>query len=202
MLEPTVFLVDDDHAVRDSLSMLIRTVGLNVVVYSHPQKFLDDYDPMQVGCLVLDIRMPGINGLSIQEFMNKNGNTIPIIFITGHGDVSQCSKAFKAGAADFLTKPIDEHLLLDSIQKAIQQNIANHKRTAKVQAIQNRVSNLTEREREVLNMVVEGLPNKTIAQRLDISTRTVETHRASLFEKLEVNSLAELVKLQLTIAPL
>jgi FixJ family two-component response regulator len=199
MQEPIVFLVDDDHAVRDSLSMLIRLIGLNVAAYGHPQEFLDAFDPNQIGCLVLDIRMPGINGLSVQEILNQRGNEIPIIFITAHGDVTQCCKAFKAGAVDFLTKPIDEHLLIDSIQKAIQRNIEDHRKTAKIQSIQSRINSLTEREREVLNMVVEGLPNKMIAQRLDISTRTVETHRAGLFEKLEVNSLAELVKLHFTV---
>jgi RNA polymerase sigma factor (sigma-70 family) len=202
MMEPVVYLVDDDLAVRDSLSLLIRSIGLNVVAYGHPQDFLDAYDPNQVGCLVLDIRMPGTNGLSVQEIMNEHGYRVPIIFITGHGDVSQCSKAFKAGAVDFLTKPIDEHLLLNSLQKAIQQNIEDHRKSAKVQAIRDRLNSLTSREQEVLKMVVDGLPNKTIAQRLDISTRTVETHRASLFDKLKVNSLVELVKLQVTVATL
>jgi FixJ family two-component response regulator len=200
-MQPIVYLVDDDFAVRDSLSLLISSIGLNVVAYGHPQNFLDAYDPNQVGCLVLDIRMPGINGLSVQEIMNENGSRIPIIFITGHGDVSQCSKAFKAGAVEFLTKPIDEHLLLNSLQKAIRQNIEDHKKSSKVQAIQSRINSLTEREQEVLKLVTEGLPNKTIAQRLDVSTRTVETHRASLFEKLECSSLAELVKQQYIIAP-
>lgn len=199
-MEPIVYLVDDDFAVRDSLSLLISSIGLSVVSYGHPQHFLDAYNPNQIGCLVLDIRMPGINGLSVQEIMNEKGNRIPIIFITGHGDVSQCSMAFKAGAVDFLTKPIDEHLLLNSLQKAIRQNIEDHKKSSKVQAIQSRINSLTAREQEVLKMVVEGLPNKTIAQRLDVSTRTVETHRASLFEKLECNSLAELVKQQFTIS--
>lgn len=200
MFEPTVFLVDDDPAVRDSISMLIRSIGLSVVTYAHPQNFLDAYDPAQIGCLVLDIRMPGINGLSVQEIMNGKGHAIPTIFITGHGDVFQCSKAFKAGAVDFLTKPIDEHLLLDSIQKAIQHSIADHKQSAEVQTIQKRINTLTPREREILKMVVDGLPNKTIAQRLEISTRTVETHRASLFEKMECGSLAELVKQQFSVA--
>jgi RNA polymerase sigma factor (sigma-70 family) len=202
MMEPVVYLVDDDLAVRDSLSLLIRSIGLTVVSFGHPQDFLDAYEPNQVGCLVLDIRMPGINGLSVQEIMNEHAYRVPIIFITGHGDVSQCCKAFKAGAVDFLTKPIDEHLLLNSLQKAIQQNIEDHKRSVKVQAIQDRLNSLTSREQEVLKMVVDGLPNKTIAQRLDISTRTVETHRASLFDKLKVNSLAELVKLQFTVETL
>jgi len=202
VLEPKVFLVDDDSAVRDALSMLINSVGLNVITFNHPQKFLDAYNPKQVGCLILDIRMPGINGLSVQEILNRNGNQIPIIFITGHGDVSLCSNAFKAGASDFLTKPIDEHQLLGSIQKAIQQNISYHQKSSETQEIQNKIDNLTQREREVMSLVVEGFPNKIISKNLGISTRTVETHRASLFEKLEVNSLAELVKLQFTITPL
>lgn len=198
MLEPVVFLVDDDHGVRDSLSVLIRSIGLNVVTYEHPQLFLDRYDPNQVGCLVLDIRMPDISGLKLQETLNLNGHDMPIIFITGHGDVAQCRRAFKAGAVDFLDKPIDEQALIDSLQKAIRSSIASHKEGASTIATQHKLNRLTEREHEVLDLIVDGLPNKVIARKLGVSTRTVESHRAKVFEKLEVGSLAECVKIHLS----
>lgn len=197
MLEPVVFLVDDDHAVRDSLSLLIRSIGLKVIAYEHPQEFFEQYDAGQVGCLVLDIRMPGISGLTVQEVLNTKGYTIPIIFITGHGDVAQCSRAFKAGAVDFLTKPIDEQALIDSLQNAIKSSIELHRQSKINSNLQQKLNRLTERENEVLHWVVEGLPNKIIADKLKVSTRTVESHRAKVFEKLEVNSLAECVKIQL-----
>lgn len=198
MFEPVVFLVDDDSAVRDSLGLLIRSIGLKVISYDNPQQFLDQYDARQIGCLVLDIRMPGINGLTVQEALNHKGDMIPIIFITGHGDVAQCSRAFKAGAVDFLTKPIDEQTLIDSLQKAIKSSISQHMKNEANSAIEQKLSRLTERENDVLRLIVEGLPNKLIAHQLKVSTRTVESHRAKVFEKLEVNSLAECLKIQLT----
>lgn len=198
MLEPVVFLIDDDFAVRDALSLLIKSIGLKVILFEHPQSFLDSYDPSQVGCLVLDIRMPGISGLTIQEILNEKGYSIPIIFITGHGDVTQCTRAFKAGAVDFLTKPIDEQALLDSLQAAIKLSIQLHRQSEINAELQQKLKRLTDRENDVLHLVVEGIPNKVIADKLKVSTRTVESHRAKIFEKLEVNSLAECVKIQLT----
>ena len=191
MLEPVVFLVDDDLAVRDSLSLLIKSVGLNVIAYEHPQAFLDDYDASQVGCLILDIRMPGISGLTIQDILKQKGYVIPTIFITGHGDIAQCTRAFKAGAVDFLTKPVDEQSLIDSLQMAIKSSIELHRQSK---------LNADVHENEVLHLVVEGMPNKVIADKLKVSTRTVESHRAKLFEKLEVSSLAECVRIQLSVA--
>jgi RNA polymerase sigma factor (sigma-70 family) len=198
MLEPVVFLIDDDLAVRDALSLLIKSVGLNVIAYDHPQPFLDSYNASQVGCLILDIRMPGISGFTIQDAINQKGYTIPIIFITGHGDVAQCSRAFKAGAVDFLTKPIDEQALIDSLQTAIKSSIELHRQSKINAGLQQKLKRLTERENEVLLWVVEGMPNKVIADKLKVSTRTVESHRAKIFEKLEVNSLAECVKIKLS----
>lgn len=200
MLEPVVFLVDDDLAVRDSLSLLIKSVGLKVIAYEHPQAFLDDYDASQVGCLILDIRMPGISGLTIQEMLKQKRYVIPIIFITGHGDIAQCTRAFKAGAVDFLTKPVDEQALIDSLQIAIKSSIELHRQSKLNADVHEKLSRLSDRENEVLRLVVEGMPNKVIADKLEVSTRTVESHRAKLFEKLEVNSLAECVKIQLSAA--
>ncbi|MEB0217415.1 MULTISPECIES: response regulator transcription factor [unclassified Undibacterium] len=200
MLEPVVFLVDDDLAVRDSLSLLIKSVGLNVIAYEHPQAFLDDYDASQVGCLILDIRMPGISGLTIQDILKQKGYVIPIIFITGHGDIAQCTRAFKAGAVDFLTKPVDEQSLIDSLQMAIKSSIELHRQSKLNADVYEKISRLSERENQVLHLLVEGMPNKVIADRLKVSTRTVESHRAKLFEKLEVSSLAECVRIQLSAA--
>jgi|SRR5450830_5963 len=200
MLEPVVFLVDDDLAVRDSLSLLIKSIGLNVIAYEHPQAFLDDYDASQVGCLILDIRMPGISGLTIQDILKQKGYVIPIIFITGHGDIAQCTRAFKAGAVDFLTKPVDEQSLIDSLQMAIKSSIELHRQSKLNADVHAKLSRLSERENEVLHLVVEGMPNKVIADKLRVSTRTVESHRAKLFEKLEVSSLAECVRIQLSVA--
>jgi two-component system response regulator FixJ len=198
MFDPVVFLVDDDHGVRDSLSLLIRSIGLKVSAYEHPQQFLDQYDDRQIGCLLLDIRMPSISGLKVQEMLNINGYTIPIIFITGHGDVAQCSRAFRAGAVDFLIKPIDEQVLIDSLQKAIKSSLVSHKHGQANIATQNKLNRLTERENEVLSLILDGLPNKMIARKFGVSTRTVESHRANVFEKLEVRSLAECVKILFT----
>jgi two-component system response regulator FixJ len=202
MLEPVVFLIDDDLAVRDALSLLIKSVGLNVIAYEHPQTFLDTYDASQVGCLILDIRMPGISGLTIQEILKQKGYVIPIIFITGHGDIAQCTRAFKAGAVDFLTKPVDEQALIDSLQMAIKSSIELHRQSKRNADVHEKLSRLSDRENEVLHLVVEGMPNKVIADKLKVSTRTVESHRAKLFEKLEVNSLAECVRIQLSAAKL
>ncbi|MES2536529.1 MAG: response regulator [Pseudomonadota bacterium] len=197
MLEPVVFLVDDDSAVRDSLSLLIHSIGLKVAAFERPQQFLDQYHPQQVGCLLLDIRMPNVSGLTFQEALNDIGFSIPIIFITGHGDVAQCSRAFRAGAADFLTKPIDEHELIESVQKAIATSVARQAASESNAAERKKLALLTPREREVLAMVADGMSSKMIARALDLSLRTVESYRAKVFEKLEVNSLAECVKIQL-----
>lgn len=196
-LEPVVYLVDDDSAIRDSLSMLIRSVGIAIDSYATPKEFLENYQPHQIGCLLLDIRMPGTNGLSFQDELLKIDFDMPIIFITGHGDVNQCSRAFKAGAVDFLSKPIDEHALIDSMQKAISRHITS--RAEKQHSMENmkRLEQLTTRECEVLKLIVEGLSNKEIARQFDLSLRTVESHRANIFEKLGVSSLVECVKIYL-----
>ncbi|MFZ6725031.1 response regulator transcription factor [Undibacterium sp. MH2W] len=197
MVEPIVYLIDDDVAVRDSLSLLIGSVGLHVRAYADVNQFLLDFKPDAVCCLILDIRMPGISGLSFQDSLKERGVSIPIIFITGHGDLAQCTRAFKAGAIDFLLKPVAEQALIDCVQKSINisQETFNQRRFE--EGILNRVSRLTEREKLVLESLVDGLPNKVIAVNLGVSVRTVETHRANAIEKLDATSIAECIKIQL-----
>ncbi|MFC5428358.1 response regulator transcription factor [Paraburkholderia denitrificans] len=195
-VEEIVYLVDDDAAVRDALSLLIRSIGIKSKAYGDPAAFLEDIQGDEIGCLVLDIRMPALNGFAVQERLSAMGSCLPIILITGHGDIAQCRRAFQNGAVDFLTKPIDENTLIESLQKAIQhgrEQWASKRRTNDVRA---RLQKLTARERSIFDLVSDGLPNKVIADRLRLSLRTVETYRASVFEKLDASSTADLVKLK------
>lgn len=194
LLEPTVFLVDDDDAVRSSLHMLISTYGLQVQSLPSAEAFLDAWRADAIGCLVLDIRMGGISGLTLQQLLQERGISIPIVFITGHGDVSACRRAFQGGAVDFLIKPVDEQALMQSIRNGISQDIARHRTQADVSNLRNKLEQLSDREKEVLALMLEGLPNKLIARQIDLSTRTVESHRARIFIKLDAGSLAELVR--------
>lgn len=194
LLEPVVFLVDDDDAVRSSLHMLISTYGLHVQSLPSAEAFLDAWRSDAIGCLVLDIRMGGISGLTLQQLLQERGISIPIVFITGHGDVSACRRAFQGGAVDFLTKPVDEQALIQSIRNGISQDIARHRTQADVNSLRGKLAQLSEREKEVLALMLEGLPNKLIARQIDLSTRTVESHRARIFIKLDAGSLAELVR--------
>lgn len=194
LLEPTVFLIDDDAAVRSSLSLLLRTFGMPVQAYESAEEFLQQWNPEAVGCLVLDIHMPGISGFNVQEMLQYQNIPIPIIFITGHGDLNACRRAFQGGAVDFLTKPVDESALMTSIRKAIRHDVNNRLTRQESLASRTRMERLTEREREVLRHIIQGLPNKHIAQHIGLSTRTVETHRARILQKLEVESLAALIR--------
>lgn len=194
LYEPTVFLVDDDDAVRRSLRLLITTYGLNVQSLASAEDFLEAWHPDTVGCLVLDIRMAGISGLTLQDLLQERRITIPIVFITGHGDISACRRAFQGGAVDFLTKPVDEKALMSSIRIGISQDIKRHSHQTEIADLRDRLANLSDREREVLELMLEGMPNKLIARRIDLSTRTVESHRARIFIKLQADSLAQLVR--------
>lgn len=194
LLEPVVFLVDDDDAVRSSLHMLISTYGLHVQSLHSAEAFLDAWRSDAIGCLVLDIRMGGISGLTLQQLLQERGISIPIVFITGHGDVSACRRAFQGGAVDFLIKPVDEQALMQSIRNGISQDIARHRTKADVSSLRHKLAQLSDREKEVLALMLEGLPNKLIARQIDLSTRTVESHRARIFIKLDAGSLAELVR--------
>ena len=193
--EPTVFLVDDDHAVRDALELLLDSAGLRTVSYSSAADFLDDFDQNRPGCLVLDIRMPGMSGMELQTALTAKDVNIPIIFLTGHGNVSMSAKAFRSGAIDFLEKPFDENVLLERIQEALQLDQSNKNIAARRLDAHARLASLTPREREVMLLIVSGNANKEIATKLDLSTRTIETHRGRIMEKTAAHSLTDLVEL-------
>jgi len=191
---PTVHLLDDDEAVRDSLALLIGTVGLRVVPWADPRAFLAGFDREGIGAIVLDVRMPGISGLSVLDTLVAEGVDQPVIMLTGHGTVDMCRRAFKAGAAEFLEKPVDDEALIEALQHAVRQHVQVRQRSQTDRAARERWQQLSPREREVLALIVEGLSNKAIARVLDLSPRTVETHRAHVFDKLQVDSLAQLVR--------
>ncbi|MCP5418983.1 MAG: response regulator transcription factor [Gammaproteobacteria bacterium] len=193
--QPSVFLVDDDEAVRDSLSLSLEMDGLKVECFASARDFLESYDASRPGCLVLDVRMPDMSGLELQEVLATRRITIPIIFITGHGDVPMSVKAVKAGAVDFLEKPFKKEVLQERIQEALAQDAQMRKEWAERQQLRRRLEHLTPREQEVMALVVGGHSNKDIARRLDISPRTVETHRARIMEKMGATSLPDLVTL-------
>lgn len=193
-LSPLIHLVDDDEAVRDALDLLISTVGLRVAQWSHPEVFLAQFDRNSLGAVVLDMRMPGLSGLAVLEQLQAAGVDHPVILLTGHGTVDLCRRAFKAGAAEFLEKPVDDELLLDTLQQAVRRHVKSRQRHAADQAARQRYAGLTEREREVLGLIIEGLTNKEIGRAMALSPRTVETHRANLFEKLQAPSLAHLIR--------
>jgi FixJ family two-component response regulator len=191
----TVFVVDDDAAMRDSLRDLIRSVGLRVELFDSAQDFLRSERLDIPGCLVLDVRMPGQSGLDLQRRLNEAGVAIPIIFITGHGDVQMGVHAMKAGALEFLTKPFRDQDLLDAIQQALNRDCAAREERAATEAIRRRFASLTSREREVMARVVGGLLNKQIAAELGTSETTVKTHRHQVMEKMGADSLPELVRM-------
>lgn len=195
--ETIVYLVDDDAPVRDALALLMQSIGLRAKTYGDPAAFLAELTGNEIGCLVLDIRMPALNGFAVQERLNAMGCNLPIILITGHGDVAQCRRAFRAGAVDFLTKPVDEIALIESLQTAIHRGREQQGMKRQINDARARMDRLTPRERSVFDLVCEGLQNRLIADRLHLSLRTVEAYRASMFEKLEATSVADLVRLRL-----
>ena len=196
---PTIFVVDDDDAVRDSLRDLIDSVGLEVATYPSAHAFLEVYDNAQGGCLVLDIRMPGMSGLELQDRLNERSSSLPIVFITGHGDVPMAVEAMKRGAVDFIQKPFRDQELLDRINLALEQNRRRRAADETKQDIEERITTLTRREREVMEMVIQGKANKVIAIDLGLSQRTVEVHRSHVMDKMKARTLAELVRMNTTI---
>ena len=195
MTDATVFVVDDDRAVRDGLRQLLQAVGLRVQTYASAPDFLAAYQPDTPGCLVLDIRMPGMGGLDLQAQLVQEGVQLPIIFLTGHGDVPAAVRALKAGAMDFLQKPVNSQSLLDLVQQAIRRDAETRTTSAEQAEITGRLQTLTAREREVLDMMVAGKASKVIAFELVISERTVEFHRGKIMKKMGTRSLAELVNM-------
>ena len=193
--DPVVFVIDDDRMIREGLQSLIRSVGLWVETFGSAQEFLGAKRPDAPACLVLDVRMPGLSGLDLQLKLRDGGIPIPIIFITGHGDIPMSVRAMKEGAHEFLTKPVRGQDLLDAVQKAIASDRALRKERQEVDEIRGRFESLTPREKEVLDLVVAGLLNKQIADQLGMSELTLKTHRAHVMEKTQADSLAHLVRM-------
>ena len=191
---PLVYVIDDDEAVRDSLSILLESVGLPHQTFASAAEFLEVYDPERHACLVSDIRMPGISGLDLQERLLELHAGLPLIFITGHGDVPMAVKAMKRGATDFIQKPFRDQDLIDCIHKALEQDRSRRAGQLEERQIRERLNSLTPRELEVMERVISGQANKVIAMDLGVSQRTVELHRSRVMHKLKMRSLAELVQ--------
>jgi FixJ family two-component response regulator len=197
MTEPRVYIVDDDEAMRDSLKWLLESRGLKVELYSSGEAFFHAFDNGFCGCLVLDVRMPGMSGLDLYERLQARASTLPVIFITGHGDVPMAVSALKKGAADFIEKPFNNQDMLGLIESCLKKDLAAAARRAENASVTQRLDNLTQREREVLGLIVAGKLNKQIADDLGISIKTVEVHRSRVMEKMAADSVAELVQLVL-----
>ena len=193
--EPIVLVVDDDPSVRTSTERLVRSAGFKVHTFGSAKEFLASSRPEGPACLVLDVRLPGLSGLDLQRELTQAGFTVPIIFITGHGDIPMTVRAMKAGAVEFLTKPFRKQELLDAIRVAVERDRAMHKERSETAALRQRYEQLTPREREVMALVVTGLLNKQIARELATSERTIKFHRVHMMEKMEAESLAELVRM-------
>ena len=192
---PTIYIVDDDEAVRNSLRFLLKSVGHTCQTLASANEFLETYQPQHPGCLILDVRMPGMSGLELQQQLNLRGAIIPVIFITGHGDVPMAVEAMQHGAADFLQKPFRDQDLLDRIQRALERDAHNRAVLAQHERIRASFDSLTPREREVLQLLTRGKSNKVMAAELGVSQRTVEIHRARVMDKTGAASLAQLVRM-------
>ncbi len=193
MYAPTVFVVDDDQAVRESLQFLLESEDLRVESFDSAERFLDSYSIYRVGCLLLDIRMPGMNGLELQKKLGEHKFSLPVIIVSGHGDIPVTVRAMRHGAIDFLEKPFDNDYLLERVKDALQRDIDNQKKRMQFDAIRARLDNLTPRERQVMALVVKDNPNKMIASELGVSIKTIEFHRAKVMEKMHADSLLHLV---------
>ena len=195
MLDPTVFIVDDDAAVLNSVAELVTSVGLSAATFRSAKEFLDSFSPDRPGCLVLDVRMAHTSGLVLQEELNAIDARLPIVFISGHADISIAIRAIKAGAIDFVQKPYHDQQLLDAINEALRRDAETRQAADNNEVFTKGLAALTDREREILEHVVRGLSSKSIARTLDISYRTVELHRGHIMDKLRVHSVAELIRL-------
>ncbi len=199
IIEPTVFIVDDDDAVRRFLTGLIQSIDLKVEAYASAKDFLDAYEPNRPGCLLLDVRMPGMSGLELQRELAERSIDLQVVILTGHGNVPVAVQAMKAGAVDFIEKPFNNELLLDRIQTAVAQSLRSDSEREKHGETLRRLDTLTPRERQVLDLVVTGETNKSIAHRLKISEKTVEIHRAKVMRKMRARSLASLVHMAVSL---
>ena len=192
---PTVFVVDDDAAVRQSFEWLVGSVGLKTETYASARAFLEGYDPARPGCLVLDVRMPGMSGLELQERLAAQGITLPVIVVSGYGDVPTAVRVMKQGAVDFIEKPFSDQAMLDRIQASIERDLQTREDAAERASARSNRDTLTRREAEVMDLVILGRSNKEIARDLTISPKTVEVHRANVMKKMQADSLADLVRL-------
>ncbi|MCL7944097.1 response regulator FixJ [Marinobacter sp. ATCH36] len=200
--QQTVYVVEDDEAVRDSLELLLKSDGKLVSTYDNANAFLKDYSEKMAGCIVLDIRMPGMDGMELQKKLNEKHSILPIIFVTGHGDVPMAVDAMKEGAVDFIQKPYREEALLQKIEAALEQDREQRKTLGERQEILRRVKSLTPREHEIMDRMIAGQANKVIAIELEISQRTVEIHRSRVMHKMGTHSLAHLVRMVLSVKDL
>jgi two-component system response regulator FixJ len=197
-VQPTVYVVDDDQATRKSLRWLVETLGVPVQTFHSGASFLDSYDPAQPGCLVLDVMMGGMSGLDLQKELNGRQIEIPVIVLTGYGDVPTAVRALKNGAVEFLEKPFDGEILLEHVRRALEIDAGRRRERDASEVVRQRLSRLTPRENEILGLVVEGLSSKEIATQLDVSFKTVEAHRAKIMRKMEANGVAQLVRMVVT----
>jgi FixJ family two-component response regulator len=198
--EHTIFIVDDDEAMRDSLALLVESEGFAARTFGSAIEFLNALDPTVGGCVLADVRMPGMSGLELLDLLRAKGAPIPIILITGHGDVPMAVAALKSGAADFFEKPFDDAQLIASLRLAIDRGASRRRAELATAEVRERRSRLTQREREVMDLIVEGHPNKVVADRLSISPRTVEVYRANVMEKMQARNLSELVRMALSLS--
>jgi two-component system, LuxR family, response regulator FixJ len=196
---PVVYVIDDEDGMRQAITAVLETAGLDVLAFGRPASFLKQYDPARPGCLVLDVRMPEMSGLEMQQHLNRCGAMVPVILVSGHGDIPIAVQAMKDGAFDFLQKPFRGETLVERIRAALKQDAANRTVVERRAELQDRFDSLTPREREVLALVVDGKANKVIAMDLGLSERTVEIHRANLMLKVGARSVAHLVKMNLSI---
>ncbi|SFE39424.1 two component transcriptional regulator, LuxR family [Marinobacter sp. DSM 26671] len=201
-IQQTVYVVEDDEAVRDSLELLLKSDGKPVKTYESATAFLKDYSDKMAGCIVLDIRMPGMDGMELQKKLNEKHSILPIIFVTGHGDVPMAVDAMKEGAVDFIQKPYREEALLEKIEAALKQDLEQRKSLDEKREIIRRIKSLTPREHEIMDRMIAGQANKVIAIELEISQRTVEIHRSRVMHKMGTHSLAHLVRMVLSVKDL
>jgi two-component system response regulator FixJ len=196
--QPTVYIVDDDQATRKSLRWLVETLGVSVQTFHSGASFLDSYDPAQPGCLVLDVMMAGMSGLELQRELNARKIEIPVIVLTGYGDVPTAVNALKNGAVEFLEKPFDGEVLLEQVRRALELDDSRRREQEANEVVRQRLDRLTPREKQILKTVVDGLSSKEIATQLGVSFKTVEAHRAKIMRKMEANGVAQLVKMVVT----
>ncbi len=198
---PLVHVVDDEADVRDAVALLLRSVGLGCALYGSAQQFLAEYRPGAPGCLLLDVRLPGLSGLDLQDRLAAAGISLPVIVMSGHGDIPMAVRAMRAGALDFIEKPFHDQALLDRVHEAIERSSRLHDDAGEHQRIAECYARLSEREKQVLQRIVDGRPNKLIADDLGLSIRTVETHRAHLIDKMQARSLSHLVRMAVQVLP-